>query len=144
MIVRIAYCRTDVNGCSYSLFLAGVVDRWYFIADPGVLEQISHGLFRSEGTRQFLVPDHFFFALQQMVAEMTGRTERMVRAPDGNVYLEKRDANNTAAVDEQVHVNTTHAARVYLHAVAKSSSPWLRHYFCIRCSAEPLPSQRSR
>ncbi|CAM9897881.1 unnamed protein product [Ectocarpus sp. 13 AM-2016] len=35
------------------------------------------------------------------VAEMTGRQDRMVKAYDGKVYLEKRDANNTAGIDEQ-------------------------------------------
>ncbi|CAM9537641.1 unnamed protein product, partial [Ectocarpus sp. 12 AP-2014] len=35
------------------------------------------------------------------VAEMTGRQDRMVKADDGKVYLEKRDANNTAGIDEQ-------------------------------------------
>ncbi|CAM9717560.1 unnamed protein product [Scytosiphon promiscuus] len=35
------------------------------------------------------------------VAEMTGRTERMVRLDDGSVYLEKRDANNTAGLQGQ-------------------------------------------
>eukprot|EP00752_Nemacystus_decipiens_P001612 g1572.t1 len=36
-----------------------------------------------------------------VVAEMTGRTERMVRADNGSVYLEKRDANNTAGLEDQ-------------------------------------------
>lgn len=33
---------------------------------------------------------------------MTGRSERMVRLEDGSVYLEKRDANNTAGLQGQV------------------------------------------
>ncbi|CAN0461466.1 unnamed protein product, partial [Ectocarpus sp. 12 AP-2014] len=35
------------------------------------------------------------------VAEMTGRQDRMVKGDDGKMYLEKRDANNTAGIDEQ-------------------------------------------
>ncbi|CAN0234461.1 unnamed protein product, partial [Laminaria digitata] len=35
------------------------------------------------------------------VAEMTGRQARMVRAPDGDVHLEPRDANNTAGLQDQ-------------------------------------------
>ncbi|CAM9547901.1 unnamed protein product, partial [Hapterophycus canaliculatus] len=37
----------------------------------------------------------------EAVAEMTGRTERMVRLEDGSVYLEKRDANNMAGLQGQ-------------------------------------------